>query len=468
MRNVNSDGSLNNNNANNGNSAAADCEHSEHIVRTELPGTRPEIKALTHRERQTFSGNGGIDAGGRRRDTSRSCYSPRRFLREGSAISDYEKATDFGTLYRGFRKSKRNVMWKDSVASYSVDALKNTLKLKREIENGTYRLSPYQRFMVHEPKTREIVATRFRDRQFQRALCDTSVYEQMTKGFIYDNCACQIGKGVDFALNRLETHLHRYYRKHGNAGWVLKCDIRHYFPDTPHDTAKAAVRKRIRDDRIYREIAEIIDSFGGDRGIGLGSQVSQLIELAVLDGIDHYIKERLRIRHYIRYMDDMILIHEDRKVLENALGEIRRMVEALGLEMNKKTQIFPLRQGIIFLKWRYILTESGKVIRKIGRRSTARERRRIKKLAGKVISGEYPEERMWLSFQSWRANAQRGNARQAIRSMERLYEKLKGEIEYGSQTGFGTEGCQGNGTGGSRSGTLRKAGGAAGTEDRAG
>jgi hypothetical protein len=384
---------------------------------------------------------------------------------EELTIEDYEKAIQFGALYQGFRKSKRNVTWKDSVAGYAVDALKNTLKLKREIENGTYRISPYQRFMVHEPKTREIVATRFRDRQFQRALCDTSVYQQMTKGFIYDNCACQIGKGVDFALNRLDTHLHRYYRKHGNAGWVLKCDIRHYFPDTPHDTAKAAVRKRIKDDRIYQRIAEIIDSFGGDRGIGLGSQVSQLIELAVLDGIDHYIKERLRIRHYIRYMDDMILIHEDRKVLENALADIRRMVEALGLEMNRKTQIFPLKQGIIFLKWRFILTDSGKVIRKIGRKSITKERRKLKKLAEKVRNGEYPEEYMWMSFQSWRANAQRGNARQAIRNMERLYNQLKGENGNGNQDGTGNQTGQGGSQGGGSGGQVRETGRPAGNED---
>lgn len=384
---------------------------------------------------------------------------------EGLTIGDYEKAIQFGALYQGFRKSKRNVTWKDSVAGYAVDALKNTLKLKREIENGTYRISPYQRFMVHEPKTREIVATRFRDRQFQRALCDTSVYRQMTKGFIYDNCACQIGKGVDFALNRLDTHLHRYYRKHGNAGWVLKCDIRHYFPDTPHDTAKAAVRKRIQDDRIYQRIAEIIDSFGGDRGIGLGSQVSQLIELAVLDGIDHYIKERLRIRHYIRYMDDMILIHEDRKVLENALADIRRMVKALGLEMNRKTQIFPLKQGIIFLKWRFILTDSGKVIRKIGRKSITKERRKLKKLAEKVRNGEYPEEYMWMSFQSWRANAQRGNARQAIRNMERLYNQLKGENGNGNQDGTGNQTGQGGSQGGGSGGQVRETGRHAGNED---
>lgn len=344
---------------------------------------------------------------------------------EGCAIDGYEEAVRFDALYDGYRKSRRNVSWKESVAGYACDALKNTARLKDEIENGTYRISPYQRFMVHEPKEREIVATRFRDRQFQRSLCDNALYREMTRGFIYDNCACLTGKGVDFALNRMETHLHRYFRKHGADGWVLRCDIRHYFPDTPHETAKAAVRKRVKDDRVYDRVAEIIDSFGGDRGIGLGSQVSQLIELAVLDDIDHYIKERLRIRYYIRYMDDFILVHHDRAVLEKALEEITARVSALGLEMNKKTQIHPLRQGIIFLKWHYWLTDSGKVVRKICRKNVTRQRRKMKKLAAKIRAGEMPEEYLYMSFQSWRANAQRGNARSTILRMEALYEELK-------------------------------------------
>lgn len=378
--------------------------------------------------------------------------------------NDWETVISFGALFDGLQKARRNVMWKDSVAGYSLDGLENTLKLRQELQDGSYQISPYQRFMIHEPKTREIVATRIRDRQFQRSLCDNVLYRDMTRGFIYDNCACQRGRGVDFALNRLETHLRRYYRKHGSEGWVLRCDIRHYFPETPHEVAKKAVRKRVKDPRCCLAAEEIIDSFGGDRGIGLGSQVSQLVELAVLDPVDHYVKERLRIRHYVRYMDDFILIHEDRAVLENAKREITAQVNALGLEMNKKTQIAPLRHGIRFLKWRFILTGSGKVIRRISRQSIVKERRKLKKLAGKIRRGEIPAEFLWTSFQSWRANARRGNAGKAIWEMEQLYKQLKEEIDDGHQGDAGGETDQGRSEGGSGSCALREAGGAAGAE----
>lgn len=366
-------------------------------------------------------------------------------------MDGWEKVISFGALYEGLEKARRNVMWKDSVSGYSLDGLENTLRLQQELRDGTYRISEYQRFMIHEPKEREIVATRIRDRQFQRSLCDNVLYDEMTHSFIHDNCACQRGKGVDFALDRMNAHLQRYYRKHGNSGWVLRCDIRHYFPETPHEVAKEAIRKRVKDPQCCLAAEEIVDSFGGNKGIGLGSQVSQLVELAVLDPIDHYIKERLRIKHYVRYMDDFILIHEDRTVLENAKKVITEKVNALGLEMNRKTQISPLKNGIRFLKWRFILTDSGRVIRRISRQSVVKERRKLKKLAGKIRRGEIPEEYLWTSFQSWRANARRGNAGRQIYEMEKLYNQLKEEIENGREGKPGGAADEGSGEGGSRS-----------------
>lgn len=366
-------------------------------------------------------------------------------------MDDWEKVISFGALYEGLEKARRNVMWKDSVSGYSLDGLENTLRLQQELRDGTYRISDYQRFMIHEPKEREIVATRIRDRQFQRSLCDNVLYDEMTRGFIHDNCACQRGKGVDFALDRMNAHLQRYYRKHGSSGWVLRCDIRRYFPETPHEVAKEAIRKRVKDPRCCLAAEEIVDSFGGDRGIGLGSQVSQLVELSVLDPIDHYIKERLRIKHYVRYMDDFILIHEDRAALESAKRVIAEKVNALGLEMNRKTQISPLKNGIRFLKWRFILTDSGRVIRRISRQSVAKERRKLKKLAGKIRRGEIPEEYLWTSFQSWRANARRGNAGRQIYEMEKLYNQLKEEIENGREGKSGGAADEGGSESGSRS-----------------
>ncbi len=294
---------------------------------------------------------------------------------------EFEKAISFGELYKGLNKSSRNVKWKDSVATYHGNALRNTYKLRQELLTGKYTISQYRRFTIKEPKEREIVATRIKDRQFQRSLCDNILYPQFTRSFVRDNCACQRGKGVDDALNRLDVHLHRYYRHHGAQGWVLKCDIRHYFAETQHEVAKAAVRKRVSDEEACYHAEKIIDSFGGEKGIGLGSQVSQLVELAVLDDFDHWVKECLKVKYYLRYMDDFILIYDGKAFLEECLREIRQKLKVLGLALNAKTHIHPLKQGIVFLKWRFVLTGTGKVIRRMSKQSIIKERRKLKKNA---------------------------------------------------------------------------------------
>ena len=223
--------------------------------------------------------------------------------------------------------------------------------------------------------------------------------------------------------------MQRYFRKHGASGWALKCDIRHYFAETPHEVAKAAIRKRLTDKRAAFYTDQIIDSFGGDVGIGLGSQVSQITELAVLDDLDHYIKERLHIKHYLRYMDDFILIHDDRSILENALKEITERLAVLGLTLNNKTQIFPLKQGIVWLKWRFILTDTGKVVRRISRKSVVRERRKLIRMSRLVSAGRIPLDSMKESFVTWKAHAQRGNCRKIIADMQKLYDQLIVEVQ---------------------------------------
>ncbi|MBQ2062036.1 MAG: reverse transcriptase, partial [Oscillospiraceae bacterium] len=274
----------------------------------------------------------------------------------------YDEAISFPSLYRALDDVCRGVRWKDSVTGYEHHGLENTLALRDSLANGTYKISRYQEFVIYEPKERRIVASRLVDRQVQRSLRNAGLYQDIVEHFIRDNLACQVGRGITDAHKRLKTHLRRYYNEHGAEGWVLKCDIKHFFPSTPHDTAKAAVNKYVSDPRAAKAVRDVIDSFGGDRGLGLGSEISQLVELLVLNDLDHYIKERLGARYYIRYMDDFIVIHPDKDYLRRCLVEIRGQVEAMGFALNKKTCIYPLRQGVKFLRWRYVVTGTGKVL----------------------------------------------------------------------------------------------------------
>lgn len=345
-------------------------------------------------------------------------------MRPPTFIMSYEQVISFDNLYKGLKTSCRNIRWKDSTVGYEGNALKNTYRLRQSLLNGKYKIDRYQHFTIYEPKRREIVATRLKDRQFQRSLCDNGFYEQITKPFITDNCACLRGRGVDYTLNRLTAHLRRYYNEHGTDGWVLKCDIYHYFQSIPHEVAKAAVYKRVSDKQIADRACEIIDSFG-DIGLRLGSQVSQLVALAVLDDLDHYIKERLRVKHYIRYMDDFILVHHDKAFLQNCRAEIERRLNAIGLQLNGKTALYPIRQGVKLLQWRFIITDSGAIIRKMAKKKQGKQRRKLKKLYAKEQSGEYAPGTAHESLVSYLANAARGDTYHERRKMIKFYKELE-------------------------------------------
>ncbi len=322
----------------------------------------------------------------------------------------YDQVITFTELYKGLKKSCKNVRWKDSVVGYEANAMKNTHRLRKSLLNGTYKIDPYQRFKVHEPKERDIVATRIKDRQFQRSLCDNGFYDQITRSFITDNCACLRGRGVDYTLNRLTCHLRRYRQEHGAEGWVLKCDIHHYFQSINHEIACQAIRKRVKDTEIADRACEVVNSFGGVRGIGLGSQISQLVALAVLDDLDQFIKERLRVKHYIRYMDDFVRIYPDKAYLQYCRTEIEREVNKIGLFLHpNKTMISPLRQGVKLLQWRFLISDSGKIVRKMGKNKLGRQRRKMRKVYAKETAGIYKAGTTEESLRSWLAPAKRGD-----------------------------------------------------------
>lgn len=315
----------------------------------------------------------------------------------------------FRNLYDAMRLCKRGVIWKDSVAGYVVNGLVRIHRLKKSLENDKYDISPYTEFKVYEPKERDILSTKIKDRVFQRSFVDNYFYDEMTRSFIYDNGACQKGRGTERTRKRLICHMQRFYRKHGLDGYTLKGDLSNFFGSTKHEVAYDAVNKRVNDKWARRESKRIIDSFDNgpdpEIGMGLGSQCTQIIQLAVLDGFDHYIKEVLRIKHYVRYNDDFILIHEDKKYLRYCLSQIDNWMTSHGLTLNpKKTQIANFTQGVKFLGFRFRPTETGKVIMTLLPEKISHERRKLKRMRDGVRQGHLAKTDVDRSYKSFKAN----------------------------------------------------------------
>lgn len=338
-------------------------------------------------------------------------------------MTDFEKVWNFENLYRAYRKARRGKRWKGAAAKFEVNLLEALHLLSVQLQTKTYRLSPYNVFLVYEPKERVVMSNSYKDKVVQHALCDNVLGPRVLPSFIKDNYASQEGKGTHFGLDRLEEFMRRFYRKKGVDGWVLKGDIRKYFYSIRHDVLKELVRKYVDDPECLWLLDMIIDSTEGNVGIPIGNQSSQLFALLYLSPLDHFIKEKLGVKFYGRYMDDFYLIHEDREYLRYCWKEIERRVNEMGLSLNEKTAIYPLKNGIDFLGFHTYLTETGGVIRKVRRKSKSNARRKVKKLCGLMEAGKIEPDAVKQSYQSWRGHAAKGNCYHLIRNMDQHFNK---------------------------------------------
>lgn len=355
-------------------------------------------------------------------------------------MTDYESAIQLSELEKATVQCSRGLTYKASVSGYLIDSLCKNSRLQRELISGTYKISEYMHFVITEPKRRDICATRMRDRVWQKSMCNNGVRDQLLGSLIYDNGACQKNKGVDFAVDRCICFLQRYYRKHGNNdGRYDHLDVRGYFPNTPHAETKRTVDEYVKDARLRAHIYNIIDSFEdtrkpdevandpyGERGTALGSEISQLLQLAMPNHIDHAVKEQFKVEHFIRFNDDMILISDSSEKLKEVREYIIAEYAKIGLEVTIKQRNAKLTHGIKFLKRRIILTDTGKVIVKPESRKFKKERRTLRKMKKKLDNGEMEMHSIEEHYQSVRAGLDRCDAKTKVKSLDQFYEKLFG------------------------------------------
>lgn len=345
--------------------------------------------------------------------------------REKEGTMSEEEIIGYDALYDSMRKCALGVRWKSSVAHFYLNGPEEVLKLERELKDGTYRARPPKKFVILSPKRREISSVSFRDRVYQRSLNDNVLYPVMTKSFIYDNWACQKGKGTDRARERLKEFLCRFYRKHGTDGYFAQFDIRGYYPNMSHAYVEEMFREKLPED-AYRRVLDVLHSqYEGDRGYNPGSQMIQIAGISVLDKMDHYIKEQLRVKFYLRYMDDFILVHNDRAYLEDCMEKITAWLTERGFEINEeKTRIFPIAEGVRFLGFDYSLTETGKVLMFVDPKNVKAKRKNLRRLVEKSKRGELPRESVDESYRSWRDHAAKGNSYRLLQRMDRYYNDL--------------------------------------------
>lgn len=340
-------------------------------------------------------------------------------------MTDFEIMCSFENLYNAYKKARKGKRDKAACAEFELKTLDNIARLREELVSKTYRMQKYNRFMVHEPKERVVMASSFRDRIVQHSLCDNVLQKRIVKSFIYDNYASQKGKGTHFGLRRLHKFMHQYYCNHGSEGWILKGDISKYFYSIDHDILKKQIQRYVRDKDILNLCYLVIDSTEG-KGLPIGNQTSQTFALLYLSGLDHLLKDEIGVKYYGRYMDDFYIIHHDKEELKKLLEIIQCEVEKLGLKLNPKTQIFPLKNGIDFLGFHSYLTDSGKIVKKLRRKSKNNVKRRLRKMASLRKRGMIDRKKVLMSYNCWMGHAKHGNTYHLRKNVENEFADMVG------------------------------------------
>lgn len=235
--------------------------------------------------------------------------------------------------------------------------LTNCASLLEEIENGTYKPSPVEKFTILERgKIRDVKPVNFRDRVAQRCVCDNILVPLIEDTVIDDNSACIKGRGLSYAYDRVRMHA----EKCPYDGWVLQFDFSKYFSSIDQSQLVEMLRSLIDDDKIMDFLEVTIKDDKG--GLELGSHVSQLCAMMYPDSMDKAISVANGVNGYHRYMDDGVVFCDDKKSALRAMEILVRESEKLCLNLNaRKTHIEPVKQPFVFCKMRFSKIEDGTV-----------------------------------------------------------------------------------------------------------
>ena len=271
----------------------------------------------------------------------------------------YNRLFDINFILNTYNIIKKNTKNKNKLEKFEQNLSINLIDIKNKInkENGKYNL-----FMIYEPKERLILSLNLKDKIINH-MVGYIVFDVLEKSLIDSNVAVRVNKGTSYGIKLVK----KYIKKLNYNYYCLKIDIKKYFYSINHNILKDLLNKKIKDKLFLDIVYKIIDSSDEDyileyakkhnislkKGYGLpiGNLTSQILGIFYLNKIDHYIKEELKIKYYIRYMDDMVLFHKDKNYLKFCLDKIIIYLKKYDLELNNKTII--TKNSLCFLGYRF-------------------------------------------------------------------------------------------------------------------
>jgi RNA-directed DNA polymerase len=338
----------------------------------------------------------------------------------------WRQVIGFDNLLSAYFKARKGKQSVPAVADFSLNLESELLTLNRELADQTYQPGRYRLFTIYERKKRQIAAAPFRDRVVHHAILNV-IEPPLDRRFIYDSYACRKGKGVHAAVDRYQQWSRRY-------PYVLKMDIERYFPSIDHGILKAKLDHYLKDQHVLALLHRIIDGAPASTGredavyfpfddlltpterrIGLpiGNLTSQFFANLYLDATDHFIKQRLGLRAYLRYVDDLVILGRDKAQLHDAREAIRERLAQDRLRLHpRKAHIYHTAHGIdlfgyqVFPNKRKLRNDNGHAFQ-----------RRLRELARLYQAGMLDWEDIQPRVSSWIGHAMHGETEGLRRSI---------------------------------------------------
>jgi hypothetical protein len=329
----------------------------------------------------------------------------------------YHKITNFTALHHATLKAVKGKRKKPGVASFLATMEKECLTLSDKLSNKTWQPGRYTEIHVLDPKPRMVSAAPFRDRVVHHALCHV-INPLFEKTFIYDSYANRLKKGTHRAIDRYQ-HFAR------GCKHVLRCDIYRFFPSIDHEIIKQDLRWRLKCQdtlwlldkiidgsnkqetvNIYYSDDDLFTPFQRKRGLPIGNLTSQFFGNLYMNALDHYIKEVLRVKKYLRYVDDFALFHDDPNILQKWQNKISLFLEKRRLKLHpRKTYITETAKMAEFLG--YLIWPEK---RRLPEPNVKRFRDRLRRTRDQWRSGVISDEKVRQRINGWIGHAQKANS----------------------------------------------------------
>jgi len=328
----------------------------------------------------------------------------------------YPQIIEFENILLAAHKAQTGKRFRENILAFNYNLESELVRLQQELADKTYQPGAYRTFTITEPKTRMISAAPYRDRVVHHALCNIIV-PIFERTFIHDSYANRVGFGTHRAL-------HRFIRFARSSRYVLQCDIKKYFPSIDHSILKNLIRRKLKcKDTLWltdtiidnsNEQLPVIEYFPGDelltplqrkRGLPIGNLTSQFFANIYLNRFDHFVKEQLKVKKYVRYVDDFALFADDWQFLAEARLAVEEYLAGLRLKIHPiKSQLFETKHGANFLGFRIFPHRI-----RVRTENLRRARRRLKRLQTEYAEGKIDWSKVERSLTSWVAHLEHGD-----------------------------------------------------------